>query len=188
MNMSSQQIGPLEVLKDVVDRLNKENIHYFLVGSLASMYYGRPRFTRDIDLVLQIHPSLVGKFEILFPLQDYYCPPREVIHDEVIRRGSFNLIHQQSGIKIDIVILNDTEFHKSEMSRRKKVEIIPEFESYIAAPEDIILKKLDYYREGESEKHLNDIREVLAGTPTIDQEYLQYWITKLGLHKQWEKI
>ena len=185
--MIQPHLGPIEVLKDIVARLETESIPYFLVGSLAAMYYGRPRFTRDIDLVLQIHPTQVNKFEELFPIEVYYCPPREVIHDEVIRRGSFNLVHQTSGIKIDIVVLRDTEYHRSEMNRRAKIEILPQFEVFIAAPENIILKKLDYFREGESTKHLTDIREVLAGTK-VDQEYLQFWINKLGLSEQWAKV
>lgn len=64
---------------------------------------------------------------------------------------------------------------------------MPQFEVYIAAPENIILKKLDYYREGGSEKHLTDIREILAGSQ-IDDEYLQAWIEKLGLKAEWGKI
>lgn len=181
------QPGPVEVLRDVVTRLDKENMPYFLVGSLASMYYGRPRFTRDVDLVVQLHPSVVRKFAQIFPLEDYYCPPLEVLQDEVVRRGSFNLIHQQSGIKVDIVLYTDTEYHRSEFSRRSKIEILPQFEVYIAAPENIILKKLDYYREGGAEKHLTDIREILAGSK-VDSDYLQLWITKLGLSKEWVKI
>ena len=81
----------------------------------------------------------------------------------------------------------DTEYHQTELSRRAKVKILPQFEVYIAAPENIILKKLDYYREGGAEKHLTDIREILAGSK-IDDEYLQLWIKKLGLKAEWKKI
>lgn len=183
----TQTPGPLEVLQDVAGRLERENIPYFLVGSLGSMYYGRPRFTKDIDLVVQLHPSATQKFAQIFPLEEYYCPPIEVLQDEVVRRGSFNLIHQQTGIKIDIVLYKDTEYHRSELSRRSKVAILPQFEVYIAAPENIILKKLDYYREGGAEKHLTDIREILAGAKT-DNDYLQLWIEKLGLKAEWNKI
>ncbi len=182
-----QTTGLLDVLRDVVARLDKENIPYFLVGSMASMYYSRPRFTNDIDLVVQLHPTFVSKFSSVFPIDDYYCPPVEVLKDEVIRRGSFNLIHQQSGIKIDIVLYKDTEYHQSEFKRRTKVEIIPQLEVYIASPENIILKKLDFYREGGAEKHLVDIREILA-TSKVENEYLAYWIEKLGLKLCWEKI
>jgi len=179
-------LGPLDVFKDVVARLEKSGIDYYLVGSLAAMYYGRPRFTNDVDLVVHMKASQVSTFEKLFDLQDYYCPPREVIADEVIRRGSFNLIHQASGVKVDVVILKSTPFSESEFSRRHKIELIPGFEAYVASPEDVILKKLDYYREGGSEKHLTDIRGILAET-TIDETYLSEWVAKLGLASEWEK-
>src|ERR1039457_3551016 len=114
--------GLLDVLKDVVARFDIAGIEYFLVGSLATMYYGRPRFTQDVDLVVRIKARQVSQFEGLFPHEQYYCPPREVLHDEVVRRGSFNLIHQNSGIKVDIVLDKETEFYVSEFARRKKTE------------------------------------------------------------------
>ena len=98
----------------------------------------------------------------------------------------FNLIHQASGVKIDIVPLKKTEFAESEFSRRKKIEILPGFEIYVASIEDIILKKLDFYRECGSEKHLTDIRGMLAETD-VDQVYLQAWIAKLKLSEEWIK-
>lgn len=183
----TSQLGPIGVLRDVVARFDKENIPYFLVGSLASMFYGRPRFTRDVDLVVQLHPGKVQKFSELFPIEEYYCPPDEVLRDEVMRYGSFNLVHQQSGMKVDIILYSDTEYHRSEFSRRLKVEIWPQLEVYIAAPENIILKKLDYNREGGIEKHLNDIREIIMGAK-LDNDYLQFWIEKLGLSEVWEKV
>lgn len=180
-------MGPLEVLKSVTQVFEKAGIDYFLVGSLASMYYSRPRFTNDIDLIVQIKTHHIQSFETLFNQNEYYCPPTETIQDEFLRGGMFNLVHHQSGIKIDIIILNTTPFYQSEFERRRKVELLPDFETYIASPEDIILKKLDYYREGGSEKHLLDIRGILIETK-VDHTYLQEWIGKLGLTAQWNKV
>ena len=179
-------IGPLEVLKDMVARLESRGIEYFLVGSLASMYYGQPRFTNDIDLVIAIKPAQLRTFMDLFPLEAYYCPPDEVLKDEVLRGGSFNLIHQESQIKVDVDLVKPTEFYVSEMKRRRRVSIAGDFEAYVASPEDIILKKLAFYRERGSEKHLADIRGVLAETE-IDPSYLNAWITRMGLESEWEK-
>jgi hypothetical protein len=179
--------GLIDALRDTTDRLENAGIEYYLVGSLAAMQYGRPRFTNDIDLVAQIQSSQVGAFEKHFDTEEYYCPPREVIADEVIRGGMFNLIHQASGVKIDIVPLKKTEFAASEFSRRKKVDILPGLSVYVASVEDIILKKLDYYREGGSEKHLTDIRGILAETE-INRDYIKNWVGKLGLQAEWEKI
>jgi hypothetical protein len=179
--------GPLDVLKELIGLFEKKNIEYFLVGSLASMYYGRPRFTNDIDLVVEIKSDQIQDFFLLFQQESYYCPPIEILHDEVIRRGSFNLIHHSSGIKIDIVLRKNTEFSASEFKRKKQIEIIPHFKVHIATPEDVIIKKLDYYREGGSEKHLTDVREILAGTQ-VDKTYIEFWVQKLGLQTQWSQI
>lgn len=134
-------LGPIEVLKQVVTKLDSLQINYFLVGSLASMYYGRPRFTNDIDLVVQIGAGQIKDFTRAFDFPDYYCPPFEVVQDEVMRRGSFNLIHQDSGIKVDIVLNKNSEISKSELGRRQKVEIIPGLNAYIATPEDVLTWK-----------------------------------------------
>jgi hypothetical protein len=180
-------VGPLDVLQDVVNRFDRVGIEYFLVGSLASMYYGRPRFTNDIDLVVEIKSAQINQFERLFLIDEYYCPPVEILREEVIRMGMFNLIHQASGIKVDIVLRKNTEFYRSEFERRKKVTLAPNFEAYIATPEDIIIKKLDFYREGGSEKHLIDIREMVAAGK-IDLAYLEVWIDHFGLRNEWKKI
>ena len=177
----------LDVLKDVVKRFDDAGIEYFLVGSLASMYYGRPRFTQDVDLVVRIKSKHVLEFEKLFPLDEYYCPPKEVLLDEVGRRGSFNLINQSSGIKVDIVIDKQTDFYISEFERKKRLEIVPGLEIFIASPEDLILKKLYYYREGQSEKHLNDIREIVMSV-NIDDLYIKKWVDIMGLGAEWSKI
>jgi hypothetical protein len=180
-------MGPLEVLKDIVSKFEKANINYFLVGSLAAMYYSRPRFTNDIDLVVQLGPLDIHKFANLFTIEEYYSPPIEVLKDEVLRSGSFNLIHQTTGVKVDIILNKNTDFYKSENLRMKKVSILPGFDAFIASAEDIILKKLDFYREGGSEKHLLDIREILASN-NVDQTYLDEWIQKMNFNQEWLKV
>ncbi len=180
-------MGPLEVLKDITSKLESKNIDYLLVGSLASMYYGQPRFTNDVDLVVQIHSSQTHMFLELFKIEEYYCPPDEILRDEILRSGSFNLIHQKSMIKIDIDIAKPTDFYKSELSRKLRVTISAGLQVNIASAEDIIIKKLDYYRMGGSEKHLTDIRGILSETK-VDQAYLDFWIQKFGLSEQWSQI
>ncbi|MGK5085276.1 hypothetical protein WDW37_18470 [Bdellovibrionota bacterium FG-1] len=143
--------GLIDALRDTTNRLHDAGMEYYLVVQIKSLQ--------------------IPIFQKLFDVEEYYCPPKEVITDEVIRGGMFNPIHQASGVKIDIVPLKKTEFAESEFSRRKKIEILPGLEVYVASPEDIILKKLDYYREGGSDKHLIDIRGMLAET-AIDQAYL----------------
>jgi hypothetical protein len=92
-----------------------------------------------------------------------------------------------SGFKIDIVLVKNSEFHQCEFNRKIKSEFLPGFNFYVATAEDIIIKKLDYFREGGSSKHLEDIRAMLTTTP-VDKSYLEKWIAELGLSKEWQKI
>lgn len=96
------------------------------------------------------------------------------------------MIHHESGLKIDIMLRKLPEHSVEEFGRRKKVEFWNGFEAFVASPEDIIIKKLEFYRMGGSEKHLTDIRGIVAETP-LDDKYLSGWIAKLGLHQEWKK-
>lgn len=158
-----------------------------IVGSVAAMIYGEPRLTHDMDLVINISPADASKFEGLFPLEEFYCPPKEVLVSEIVHRGQFNLIHHETGLKIDLMVRKETEHALSEFRRRRKVPFWQSLAAYVASPEDVIIKKLDFYRQGGSEKHLTDIRGILAQTE-IDKAYLQEWITKLGLMAEWKKV
>lgn len=185
--MSTSSTSMIEVFSDVLCRLESEHIRYMIVGSIASMVYGEPRLTKDMDLVLDVLVNDLSKFGSIFPIEDFYCSPIEVLRDEFVRRGQFNIIHPTSGLKIDCVIRKNNPHAVMEFSRRQKIELWPGVLSYVASPEDVILKKLDSYREGESQKHLLDIKGILAQT-TIDQIYLMEWVKKLRLEKEWDLV
>ena len=176
----------MEVFQTVVQKLELAEIPYMIVGSVASMIYGDPRLTNDMDLVIDLRAQDVSKIQNTFPLEEFYCPPLEILQSEVRERGQFNLIHHASGLKIDIMVRKNSDHSIEEFKRRKKVPFWSNFEASIAAPEDIIIKKLAFYREGKSAKHLTDIRGILAQTP-IDSQYLEDWIQKLGLGSEWKE-
>jgi hypothetical protein len=176
-----------ELFFSVIQKFESQNLPYMVVGSIASMVYGEPRLTHDLDLVIDILPADASKLEALFPSDEFYCPPPEVIRSELVHRGQFNLIHPESGLKVDVIIRKNTKHAIQEFKRRKKIPFWQGSEVYIASPEDIILKKLDYYREGGSEKHLKDIRGILVETK-VDQQYLDEWIEELTLNKEWKQV
>ncbi|MEK6705234.1 MAG: nucleotidyl transferase AbiEii/AbiGii toxin family protein [Bdellovibrionota bacterium] len=169
----------------VIKKLESAGIPYMVVGSIASMAYGEPRLTHDMDLVIDLPPQDADKFEELFTLDQFYCPPNEVIRTEVVHRGQFNLIHHDSGLKVDVVIRKMTPHAKEEFTRRQRIPLWEGVEVFVASPEDVILKKLDFLRQGGSEKHITDIRGILSQTQ-IDQNYLNHWIKELGLEREWQ--
>lgn len=177
----------IETFQNAIQRIENANVSYIIVGSIASMVYGEPRLTRDMDIVVDVSPQDAQRFEQLFPQPEYYCPPIEVLGDEIRNRGQFNLLHVTTGLKIDVMIKKTTPFDQSRFARRKRIELWGDFSAFLASPEDIIIKKLEHFQEGGSEKHLRDIRGILSNTP-IDKAYLEEWITKLHLGESWKKI
>jgi hypothetical protein len=175
----------LEVFRSVLEKLDGEKISYFIVGSLASTVYGEPRLTRDMDLVVDVSAADVSKFMRLFQQPEFYCPPPEILSDEIINRGQFNLLHVSSGLKVDIIVRKNTPFDQSRVLGRRKLELWEDFETYFASPEDVIIKKLEFYREGGSEKHLRDIKGILANSK-VDQEYISQWTKTLRLEEEWK--
>jgi hypothetical protein len=158
-----------------------------ITGAVASIIYGEPRLTNDIDLVIDMNSDDVGSFANTFPIEDFYCPPQEVIRLEIARsqRGHFNLIHHATGFKADIYASGRDELHHWGLKNRKWVDV--ENEKFWLAPiEYVILRKLEYYREGQSEKHLRDISSILElSSNDIDFKMLEAQINKRTLQKEW---
>jgi hypothetical protein len=177
----------IETFQNAIARLEEAQISYIIVGSIASMVYGEPRLTRDMDLVIDVSAADSKKFEILFQQPDYYCPPLEVVADEIRNRGQFNLLHVPTGLKIDVMIKKATSFDQSRFQRIQRVELWKGFSANLASPEDIIIKKLEFYREGGSEKHIRDIRGIVSNTD-LDKPYLNNWVTQLHLENEWAKV
>jgi hypothetical protein len=177
----------MTVFQDVLARLEEAKIPYMVVGSLSSIVYGEPRMTKDMDIVVDVPAQDASKFEFYFPFSGFYCPPGDILKDEIVNRGQFNLIHHESGLKIDVIVRKQSPHSIEEFKRRKKISFWKGFEAFIASPEDVIIKKLDFFREGGSEKHITDIRGILASTE-LDRAYLEKWIQSLGLETVWQKV
>jgi hypothetical protein len=177
-----------ELMRLVIKALETIGIPYMITGSQASAYYGEPRFTRDVDIVADINLGQVEDFITYFPSNEFYCD-KEMIEAEISRRGQFNIIHAATGIKIDIILTKTTPFSQTEFARRKRSAIFPDQDSYFASPEDVIIKKMEYYKEGGSDKHLRDITGILKiSGESVNRSYITDWTKRLGLTEIWEAI
>ncbi|MGC4120038.1 MAG: hypothetical protein QM765_36750 [Myxococcales bacterium] len=155
---------------------------YFLGGSLASSIQGDPRATNDIDFVVQLSPSSVPALaRALGP--DFEVD--EVSLAEAVRRhGSWNVFFLPQFVKVDLFQCGAGEFDQSEFSRRSKFEIRSGEFLYLKSPEDSVLRKLLWYRQGgEVASHQwRDVVEVLrVNAATLETGYLEEWAAKLGL-------
>lgn len=154
------------------------------------MLYGEPRLTHDVDLVVFLRDEEVRRLPEVFAAPDFYLPPRDVIAIEVARerRGHFNVIHTSSGLKADFYTAGRDELHAWAFSHARRFQ----FQGGIivlAPPEYVIVRKLEYYREGGSEKHARDIRSMLAVSgEQLSRPDLDEWIRRLGLDSQWNEV
>jgi hypothetical protein len=156
---------------------------------MAGILYGEPRLTHDVDIVVALTSRDVQRFIDAFPLDEFYCPPEDVLAIEVRRgqRGHCNLIHHDSGFKADIYIAFD-ELHRWALVHRKELTL-DGLRVSVAPIEYVILRKLEYFREGGSEKHLRDIRGMLeVSGAQIDRPLLEQWIARLGLTAEWTGV
>lgn len=175
----------LQTFSEIIKILHSENIAYMVVGSLASMSYGEPRLTKDMDMVLSCDPGIGLKLAKLFSPPDYYLPPQEIMGQEIVNRRQFNLLHIPTGLKVDFIIQKADAFAAHEFERRVTVSLLPNFDVMMATPEDVIVKKLAYFQEGRSSKHISDIRGILAHTE-VDREYIEHWTNLLNLQAEWQ--
>lgn len=170
-----------DVVSYVLTLLERLNLRYAVVGSFASMAFGEPRFTRDIDILIDLPVSRVPELCQAFPGPDWYVS-LPTATQAVARRTQFNVIHTTSGNKIDFMIAKPDAWHRLLLERRVSVGILHDTVGYSAHPEDVILGKLQYFKEGGSDKHLRDIAGILAiSGEMIDRERLQQWAGRLNV-------
>jgi hypothetical protein len=180
----------LNLFKIYTDILNQNKFRYFITGSVAAIVYGDPRLTHDIDLVINLNTGEIEKFIQAFPEQQFYCPPVDVIRTELHRssRGHFNLIHHETGFKADIYLVGEEELQSWAMENSKEIE----FEGsiiFIAPPEYVIIKKLEFYQEGKAQKHIADINSILANSKQlIDFGFLNKAIDEKSLSECWNEV
>jgi hypothetical protein len=171
----------------IADRFNTTGVEWMATGSIASMSYGEYRVTNDVDIILVLAETDVRKLVAAFPLAEFYCPPADVIAIEAAReeRGHFNLIHHETGFKADIYIAGKDRLTRWALEHRQRIAL-GESVMWIAPPEYVIIGKLEFFREGGSEKHLRDIRGMLAAT-NVDLVLLEKEIKKRDLIEQWNR-
>jgi len=181
-------MGLYELLQKVITAFEALNIDYIVTGAVASMAYGEPRLTNDIDIVADIKIEQVSLLERYFPHEEFYFDA-EMVREAIIHKSQFNIIHPGSGLKVDVILYQDTDFDRSRFSRSKRIQPAEGYQANFAAPEDMIIKKMEYYKKGGSDKHLRDITGILKiSDPDVDREYIITWAKKLGLMDLWEAV
>lgn len=166
----------LEVLRIVSERLEAAHVPFMLTGSFAMAYYGKPRMTRDLDLVVAlVEDDIHGVVEVMTP--DFYIDADDV-RSAVMAQRLFNLMHHDTGIKIDLIVRKNAEYRQVEFARRRPVELNG-VKTWIVSREDLILSKLVWAKESGSELQRRDVKTLLDDS--VEREYLEHWAARLGV-------
>ncbi len=168
----------IDFIKEIAARLDSADIAYMLTGSLAMTFYATPRMTRDIDLIIEIRENASDKLVALFS-GDCYIDAGSVAR-AISTNGMFNIISNKLILKADFIIKKTDEYRQLEFSRRREVEI-DGTRIFIVAPEDLIIAKLIWGKDSESEMQLRDVNNLLCSTVNLDHDYLKLWAERMGV-------
>ena len=173
------------LIRTVLRHVTGAGIPYMVTGSVASSYYGEPRATRDLDVVIDpdsrsleiLLDSLVG---------DGFYVDRDVAREALHHRTHFNAIGPDA-LKVDFVIRRDRPFSVQEFRRRQPANLVG-VGGFVPSIEDLIVAKLEWAAAGPSELQLRDVAGMLAvAGADIDHAYLMTWIKGLNLDEVWNQ-
>ncbi len=172
-----------DLLTKIADILKDLKIPYIITGGIAVSVWGRPRYTADIDIVVEMIPRNINPFakKLLTVDKDVYIL-EEAMQKALENKGEFNFIHPQSGLKVDFWVVGDN-FEKQKIKRGiyKKID---DKKVCFSSPEDLILSKLRWYKISPSDRHIDDIKSVLKiSAKILDRKYLKKWIKRLELEE-----
>ncbi len=173
----------LDVLRDVTQRLESGGVAFMLTGSMAMNFYAQPRMTRDIDLVVQVTSNQTDLLVSLFEAE--YYVDRLAIAKAISQRSMFNLIHNETVIKFDCIVLKNQQYRQEEFARRQRITL-GDFQIWIVTREDLILSKLYWARNSKSELQLRDVKNLLSSD--CDMPYLFSRAEELGVKPLLEEI
>ena len=181
----------ISALGPVISCFAQLQISYYVGGSVASSYHGASRSTMDVDLNAGLDE--VKARAIISALREEYYVSENAVIDEIRRRSYFNLIHYATSYKIDVFVDRNRAFDQSVQKRAIRGSLgkaVPTVVNY-ASPEDIILLKLDWYRQGDctSERQWADLMQVtkMQGH-RLDRTYIDHWATELKVADLWKKL
>jgi hypothetical protein len=177
---------PEDALKLLLSKLDECGIPYMITGSFASNIHGLPRATQAADIVIEVKQRGLERF--LESLGSAFYRSSEAALDAVVREKMFNVVHLETGFKVDLIIRKSRSFSRMELSRRQPAFYLGA-SRWFATAEDMILAKLEWSKMAGSERQSNDALSVakIQGD-NLDRAYLEQWARKLDVLDLLEKL
>lgn len=172
----------LDVALAVASALEAVGVPYYIGGSVASSLQATARTTQDVDFVVEMRPHHAAALSRA--LGPDFAVDEEALRDAVARGWSWNVFHLPTGIKIDLIMREDTAYDREAFSRRRRLRVDVDTEPFVKSVEDSILKKLQWFRDGggQSSTQWRDVVELLrVNGPHLDAAYLDLWAPRIGV-------
>lgn len=181
--MSESEI--VVTIRRLIDVFDELGISYQIGGSVASSAFGMARSTMDVDMVAHISARHVSA--LVSKLESEYYISEQAVREAVAHTTSFNIVHLDTMLKVDVFILKERDYDRQAFRRRRADTLDPDDPSttyYLCSPEDTIINKLEWFYSGgeKSERQWNDVMGVLkVQAASLDLAYCRHWARELGL-------
>ena len=177
---------PEESLRVVLDLLEESGISYMVAGSFASNMHGIPRTTQDADIIIEADAVSLDKF--VKRLGEGFYADENAAREALAKRQIFNIIHHETGFKVDLVVRKLRPFSHEEFDRREAFTLLGRT-CWFATAEDTILAKLEWSRMGSSERQFEDAAGIAkVQGDNLDIGYLRKWAEELDVTELLERL
>ena len=176
-----------QVLRAILPHLDRLGIPYLITGGIAATLHGRPRFTQDIDFV--IDPTSEQLDRLVDALDPDFVVNRDDAREAYARHGEFTALHHVLIFKVDFWFSTGDAFDTRRLARATPLEIVPGLTARVATPEDAIISKLVWLRQRATERSAEDIRGIVRlHADRLDFAYLDSMVSHLGLDHYWSPL
>lgn len=146
-----------ETLVRIDHLLTELGVRHHFTGGIAASFYGEPRLTQDLDVVVDPAALLLAIEPFFSAIESTYLFTPEVIRFAVHSGESFQLLDKHSMIKIDCY---PREMVARELDRSVSGEVLPSVVIPLVSEVDAIISKLMWIRRG-SHKSRRDARGMI---------------------------
>lgn len=179
-----------EFTRSIIELLESQNIRYAIGGSVASSAYGKYRLTNDVDISVVLEKEQFEPLVKAIEALGYYVTWDSIL-DAMIWHTPFNVIDAKSNLKVDFFLVEPTPLEQSILARARRVMLDEsnQTSAMLYSPEDVIIYKLKYFKEGQMPKHPSDILAMLeAREDKLDLDYIAAWAEQSGTLEIWNEI